>query len=86
MKRNLLYITLLIAFLIEAALTMLCFFKPVIAMNLFGMVYSNETSFLAYIIAWFCLLVSVLIIYAFVGLKNDNNGYISAKKFLLCKV
>ena len=75
MKRNLLYITLIIAFLIEAALTMLCFFKPVTAMNLFGMVYSNETSFLAYIIAWFCLLVSVLIIYAFVGLKNDNNGY-----------
>ena len=75
MKRNLLYITLLIAFLIEAALTMLCFFKPVTAMNLFGMVYSNETSFLAYIISWFCLLVSVLIIYAFVGLKNDNNGY-----------
>ena len=75
MKRNLLYITLIIAFIIEAALTILCFFKPTTAMSLFGMVYSSETSFLAYIIAWFCLLVSMLIIYALVGLRNDNNGY-----------
>ena len=75
MKRNLLYITLIIAFVIEAALTILCFFKPITAMSLFGMVYNNETSFLAYIIAWFCLLVSILIVYAFVGLKSNNNGY-----------
>lgn len=75
MKKNLLYITLIIAFVIEAALTILCFFKPITAMGLFGMVYSSETSFLAYIIAWFCLLVSILIIYALIGLKNNNNGY-----------
>ncbi len=75
MKKNLLYIALIIAFVIEAALTILCFFKPINAMSLFGLVYSNETSFLAYIIAWFCLLVSILIIYAMVGLKNDNSGY-----------
>lgn len=75
MKKNLLYLTLIIAFVIESALTILCFFKPLTAMTLFGMVYSNETSFLAYIIAWFCLLVSILIIYALIGLKNNNNGY-----------
>ena len=75
MKKNLLYITLILAFIIEAALTILCFFKPATAMGLFGMVYSSETSFLAYIIAWFCLLVSILIVYALVGLKNHNNGY-----------
>jgi hypothetical protein len=75
MKKNLLYITLIIAFVIEAALTILCFFKPITAMGLFGMVYSSETSFLVYIIAWFCLLVSILIIYALIGLKNNNNGY-----------
>lgn len=75
MKRNLLYITLILAFIIEAALAILCFFKPITAMGLFGMVYSNETSFLAYIIAWFLLLVSILIVVALLGLKNDNNGY-----------
>ena len=75
MKKNLLYITLIIALIIEAAITVLCFFKPLTAMSLFGMVYNNETSFLAYIIAWFCLLVSILIIYALVGLKNNSNGY-----------
>lgn len=75
MKKNLLYITLIIAFVIEAALTVLCFFKPVMAMGLFGMTYNSETAFLGYIIAWFCLLVSVLIIYALLGLKNNNNGF-----------
>ena len=75
MKKNLLYITLIIAFVIEAALAILCFFKPVTAMGLFGLVYNNETSFLGYIIAWFCLLVSILIVYAMMGLKNNNNGY-----------
>ena len=75
MKKNLLYITLIIALIIEAALTILCFFKPATAMGLFGMDYNNETSFLGYIIAWFCLLVSILIVYALIGLKNNNNGY-----------
>ena len=75
MKKNLLYITLTIAFVIEAALTILCFFKPLKAMGLFGMTYNSETAFLAYIIAWFCLLVSVLIIFALLGLKNNNNGF-----------
>ena len=75
MIKKLLFIILIIAFVIEAALTILCLFKPVTAMGLFGMVYNNETSFLAYIIGWFCLLVSILIVYAFVGLKNNNYGY-----------
>ena len=75
MKKNILYITLIIAFVIEAALTILCLFKPVTAMGLFGIVYNNETSFLGYIIGWFCLLISILIAYAFVGLKNNNSGH-----------
>lgn len=75
MKRNLLYITLILAFVIEATLAILCFFKPATAMGLFGMVYSNENSFLAYIIAWFLLLVSILIVVALLGLKNENSGY-----------
>ena len=75
MKRNLLYITLLLSFIVEAALTILAFFKPATAMSLFGMVYSDEISFLVYIIAWFLLLVSILIVVALLGLKNENNGY-----------
>ena len=75
MKKKLLYTTLIIAFVIEAAITVFCFLKPVMAMGLFGLIYNSETAFLAYIIAWFCLLVTTLIVYAFIGLKNNNNGY-----------
>ena len=75
MKKNLLYLTLITAFIIEATLTILCFFKPVTAMGLFGLVYNNEIAFLGYIIAWFCLLVSVLIVYALIALKNNTGGH-----------
>ncbi len=75
MKKNLLYIILIAALAIEATLTILCFFKPVTAVGLFGMTYNNETAFLGYIIAWFCLLVSLLIVYAIIGLKNDSSYF-----------
>lgn len=75
MKKNLLYIILIVALAIEATLTILCFFKPVTAVDLFGLTYNNETAFLGYIIAWFCLLVSALIVYAIIGLKNDGSYF-----------
>ena len=75
MKKNLLLLTLLLALVIETALTFLCFFKPATAVALFGMQYNEQTAFLGYIIAWFCLLVSVLIVYTIWGLKNNSSGY-----------
>lgn len=75
MKKKLLYIILIAALAIEATLTILCFFKPVLAVGLFGLTYTTETAFLGYIIAWFCLLVSALIVYAIIGLKNDSSYF-----------
>ncbi len=75
MKKKLLLLTLIFAFVIEVALTILCFFKPATAIELFGMQYNVQTAFLGYIIAWFCLLVSVLILNAIKQLKNNNNSY-----------
>ncbi len=75
MKKNLLLLTLLLAFIIETALTFLCFFKPATALALFGMLYNEQTVFLGYIIAWFCLLVSIIIMYAMWHLKNNKDGY-----------
>ena len=75
MKKKLLLITLILALVIEVALTVLCFFKPAAAIELFGMQYNDQTAFLGYIIAWFCLLVSVLIVYAIILLKNNDTAY-----------
>ena len=75
MKKKLLLITLILALVIEVALTVLCFFKPAAAIKLFGMQYNDQTAFLGYIIAWFCLLVSVLIVYAIILLKNNDAAY-----------
>lgn len=75
MKKNLLFLVLILSLVIELALTFLCFFKPTTALQLFGLQYSDQTSFLGYIIAWFCLLVSVLIVYAMLLLKNNNAAH-----------
>ena len=75
MKKKLLFLTLILALVIEVALTVLCFFKPAAAVELFGMQYNDQTAFLGYIIAWFCLLVSVLVLYAIILLKNNDGAY-----------
>lgn len=61
--------------LIELVLTLLCFFMPSKAMELFGMQYNVQTAFLSYIIAWFCLLVSVFILYCLYLLYTNNVQY-----------
>jgi hypothetical protein len=62
---------LVLAFIVEAILTFLCFFMPAKAMELFGMQYNEQLSFLGYIIAWFLLLVSVFILYTIYLVKKD---------------
>ncbi len=75
MKKKLIIILLFVSFVIELGLTILCFFKPKVALELFGMEYSNLTAFLGYIIAWFCLFVTIIIAYAIYLLKNNKEGY-----------
>ncbi len=69
--KYLLLITLFIAFLIEAALTFLLFFKIDIALKMFGIVNNDQISFLAYIIAWFCLLATISICYMIYGVQKN---------------
>jgi hypothetical protein len=67
-------ITLILALIIEAVLCFLCFFMPSKAMELFGMKYNVQVAFLGYIIAWFLLLVSILIGYAIYLLQVNKVG------------
>jgi uncharacterized membrane protein len=72
MKKNILLGILVFAFIIEIALTVLCFFTPTTALKLFGMEYNSQTAFLGYIIAWFCLLVTVIIAYSYSLLRKND--------------
>ena len=60
MARTLLLVVLFIALLLELALTGGAFFAPVFTMAQFGVKYGPETNFLAYIVAWFLLFVSLV--------------------------
>lgn len=75
MKKNLLLIFLTLAMLIDAALAGIAFINPVKALELFKVGYNADTAFLAYIIAWFCLLFSSLCILAIILLKKEIAGY-----------
>jgi DMSO/TMAO reductase YedYZ heme-binding membrane subunit len=72
--RKALLITLILALVIEAALSFLCFFMPAKAMELFGMQYNDQFAFLGYIIAWFLLLVTVFIGFAIYLLQANKVG------------
>jgi DMSO/TMAO reductase YedYZ heme-binding membrane subunit len=72
--KKILFGTLVLAFIIEAALTFLCFFMPAKAMELFGMQYNEQFAFLGYIIAWFLLLVTILIGYAIYLFQVNKVG------------
>ena len=75
MRKNLLLIFLSLAMLIDAALAGIAFVNPAKALELFEVGYNNDTAFLAYIIAWFCLLFSSLCALAVILLKNEIPGY-----------
>ena len=72
--KKILLITLALAFIIEAALSFLCFFMPAKALELFGMEYNEKYAFLGFIIAWFLLLVTILIGYAIYLLQTNKVG------------
>ena len=76
MARKLLLAVLLLALIIELALTGGLFFAREMTSKQFGVALTPDTSFLAYIVAWFCLLASVLLILAMWRLWEHNSNYV----------
>lgn len=75
MARTLLLVVLLIALLLELALTGGAFFAPVFTLAQFGVKYGTETTFLAYIVAWFLLFVSLVAAVALAQVWQRRPGF-----------
>ena len=75
MARTLLLVVLLVALLLELALTGGAFFAPEFTLTQFGVKYRPETTFLAYIVAWFLLLVSLVAAVAIVQVWQRRPGF-----------
>ena len=75
MARTLLLVVLFVALLLELALTGGAFFAPEFTLTQFGVKYCPETTFLAYIVAWFLLLVSLVAAVAIVQVWQRRPGF-----------
>ncbi len=75
MARTLLLIVLFIALLLELGLTGGAFFAPVFTLQQFGVKYGPETTFLAYIVAWLLLFVSLVAAVAVVQVWQRRPGF-----------
>ena len=75
MARTLLLVVLFIALLLEVALTGGAFFAPVFTLAQFGVKYGPETTFLAYIVAWFLLFVSLVAAVALAQVWQRRSGF-----------
>lgn len=75
MARKLLFALLGLSLLIEVGLTMGLFFAPALTAKQFAVTLTPDTGFLAYIIAWLCVFVSMIIVLAIVELKKGNGNY-----------
>ncbi|GAB2848763.1 hypothetical protein [Hymenobacter ruber] len=75
MARKLLLTVLIIALLIELALTGGAFFAPAFTLKQFGVTYGPDTTFLAYIVAWLLLFVSLVAAVAVVQVARRRPGF-----------
>jgi len=75
MARTLLLVVLFIALFIELALTGGAFFAPVFTMAQFKVKYGPETAFLAYVVAWLLLFVSLAAAVALGQVWQRRPGY-----------
>ncbi|MEP6712401.1 MAG: hypothetical protein ABJA37_08300 [Ferruginibacter sp.] len=73
MMRKLLIAVLVIALLIELALTGGAFFATEVTMAKFGVTLNAETAFLSYIIAWFLLFTSAICLFATWQVWKNKN-------------
>ena len=75
MARKLLFALLVISLVIEFGLALGLFFAPDITAKQFKVILTPDTGFLAYIIAWLCVFVSMIIVLAISELKKGNSNY-----------
>jgi len=75
MARTLLLLVLCIALLLELGLTGGAFFAPVFTLQQFGVKYGPETTFLAYIVAWLLLFVSLVAALAVMQVWQRRPGF-----------
>ena len=75
MPRKLLLLVLLIALLLELALTGGAFFAPALTLKQFGVPYVPDTTFLAYIVGWLLLFVSLVAAVALVQVQRRRPGF-----------
>ena len=75
MARTLLLVVLFIALLLELLLTGGAFFAPVFTLTQFGVKYGPDTTFLAYIVAWLLLFVSLVATVAFGQVWQRRPSY-----------
>lgn len=75
MARSLLLVVLVIALLLELALTGGAFFATAFTLTQFGVKYGPETTFLAYIVAWLLLFVSMTAALALVQVWKRRPGF-----------
>ena len=73
--KKILVALLIISLVLEASLTFLCFFKPAAALNLMAMEYSGQLAFAVYLIAWFLLLITVVIAWLLYAVLKNKQGY-----------
>ena len=73
MKKKSLITILILAFIVELGLTVGGFFMPAKILEIFKVGYNNDTAFLGYIVAWFLLLVTILIGIALWQVTNNKN-------------
>lgn len=75
MPRKLLLLVLFLALVVELALAGGAFFAPAYTLTQFGVRYGPETKFLAYIVAWFLLFVSLAAGVALGQVWQGRPGY-----------
>lgn len=75
MPRTLLLLVLFVALLLELALTGGAFFAPAATLKLFGVGYGPATTFLAYIVGWLLLFVSLVAAVALVQVQRRRPGF-----------
>ena len=75
MARTLLLVVLFIALLLELLLTGGAFFAPVFTLKQFGVKYGPDTTFLAFIVAWLLLFVSLVAAVAFGQVWQRRPSY-----------
>lgn len=75
MVRTLLLIVLTIALVLELGLTGGAFLAPAFTLTQFGVKYGPETTFLAYIVAWLLLFVSLVAAVALVQVWQRRSAY-----------